>query len=571
MLFKILESLKNFFSRPKLCFLTTGKKKNESFKNKENLNASYMNDPVYPDFITEQEMPTSNFLPITTQGEEVGFSKLGSVSQQTKSLRQMVNNMLLYLSSKSSKPITNWASGKNLSLIPRAGLDINAYYDRRSLKFFYFGDPKLKKRVYTCDSRPVVLHEFGHAFLDILRPDIWSSQAIEIWALHEAFGDIIGLFGLLEYDELINFAIKETDGNLLKSNILSKMAAEMGRGIYNTTEGSYGESADYLRNLANNFVYTEPEKLPKEGRDDQILNQHHSFSRIFSGAFYELLITISNIKIKSGKKQNVALREARDVCAKYLIQGCSLAPNRVRMFESVCKQILLIDKAEGEPYQKAIKNIFEKRKLIKPVVKTLSNLKRDEIINSLSDPHEVFTFGSDFMVKVFSTKTMNLSNMLGDINALDENPLLSLEIEIPSDTVYYFEDDQLIESFESDESEIVDSALNCLTILNQNSLVGDSEKSIFEIQDNKLVRKQFSCYCNLPNYCNPEAPEYQKPWKPKNNAGCSSCHSSDCEPLPCDCGGTNVPQPTINNCYVTYKEGSNGSYKVVNSCATRSC
>jgi hypothetical protein len=570
MIAQFFKSLQNLFKQPRLCSLVVSSKKDSS-KIKENFNLSYMNDPVYNDFITEQEMPKSDFLPISTQGEEAGFSKLGSVSQQTKSLRQSINNMLLYLSSKSPRPIEKWASGKTLSLVPRAGLDINAYYDRKSLKFFYFGDPKLKKRVYTCDSRPVVLHEFGHAFLDILRPDLWSSQAIEVWALHEAFGDIIGLFGLLEYDELINFGIKETDGNLLKSNILSKMAAEMGRGIYNTTEGAYGESPECLRNLANNFIYVEPEKLPKEGREDQILNQHHSFSRVFSGAFYELLITIANIKVKSGKKQIVALKEARDVCAKYLIQGCMYAPGRARMFESLCKQILLVDKADGEPYQKIIKNVFEKRKLIKPVVKSLSTLKRDEIINSLSEPHEVLTFGPDFMVKISSSKTINLSSSLDDLKALEDNPLLSLEIEVPNDTVYYFEGDQLIESFEADEAEIIDSALNCLTILNKNSLVGNSEKSIFEIQDNKLVRKQFSCYCNLPNYCNPQAPEYGKPWKPKNNSGCSICYSKNCDPLPCDCGASNPPQPTINNCYITYKEGSNGTYTVVNSCMKRSC
>jgi len=568
---KITSFLKNLFSKPRLCSLVFPGKKKDSTLAKENFNLSYMNDPVYGDFLIEQEMPKVNFLPIVTKGEESGFSKLGSISQQTKSLRQSINNMLVYLASKSNKPIENWASGKSLVLQPRAGLDINAYYDRKSLKFFYFGDPKLKKRVYTCDSRPVVLHEFGHAFLDILRPDIWSSQALEVWALHEAFGDIIGLFGLLEYDQLIDLGIKETNGDLLKPNVLSKMAAEMGRGIFNTTGGSYGESPDCLRDLANNFTYVEPEKLPKEGREDQLLNQHHSFSRVFSGAFYEILITIANIKIKSGKKPNIALREARDVCCKYLIQGCIYAPARVRMFDSLCKQILLIDKADGENYQKIIKNVFDKRRILKSSIRTLSTLKRDEIINSLNVPHEVFTFGNDSIIKVNSKKTLKLSEKIQDVTILDSNPLFNLEIEVPDDEAYFFEGEQLIESFETNDEEIFDSAFNCLDILNRNLLVGNTEKSIFEIQDNKLVRKQFSCYCNLPNYCNPEAPEYGKPWKPKNNAGCYSCSSTNCNPLPCDCGVPLVPQPATNNCYTTYKSCFNSVYKVINSCLKRSC
>lgn len=571
MLAQFTNFLKNLFEKPKLCQLLFPGKKNDSNASKENFNLSYMNDPVYENLLIEQEVPKSNFLPMTTKGEEAGFSKLGSISQQTKSLRQSINNMLIYLASHTGKPIESWASGKSLALVPRAGLDINAYYDRRSLKFFYFGDPKLKKRIYTCDSRPVVLHEFGHAFLDILRPDLWSSQALEIWALHEAFGDIIGLFGLLEYNDLIDLALKETNSDLFKSNVLSRMAAEMGRGIFHTTEGSYGESPNCLRDLSNSFHYTEPEKLPKEGREDQLLNQHHNFSRVFSGAFYELLITIANVKVKSGKKYHVALKESRDICCRYLIQGCSFAPARVRMYDSLCKQILLVDKADGEIYQKIIRNVFEKRKLIKPFVKVLSTLKRDEIITSLDVPHEVLTFGSNSVVKISSSKTIKLSDQIQDVSVLDNNPLLSLEIEVPNDLAYYFEEDQLVDSFETDDSEILDSASNCLEILNRNSLVGNSEKSIFEVQDNKLIRKQFSCYCNLPNYCNPEAPEYGKPWKPKNNSGCYSCSATDCDPLPCDCGTSIPPQPSPNNCYVTYKQGSGGTYKVVNSCIKKSC
>lgn len=571
MIYKFLSYLTNFFKKPKLGCLIFPGSKNESDKSRENKNVSYMNDPVYSDLLIEQELPQANFLPMLAQGELPGFSKLGTASQQAKSIRQMVNSMLVYLSSKTGKTIDKWVATKSLTLVPRAGLDINAYYDRKSLKFFYFGDPKLKKRIYTSDSRPIVLHEFGHAFLDILRPDLWSSQALEVWALHEAFGDIVGFFGLLEYDQLIDIAVKETKNNLLQSNVLSRMAAEMGRGIYNTTEGAYGESANCLRDLSNSFVYTEPEKLPKEGREDQILNQHHSFSRVFSGAFYELLITIANVKIKSGKKTNVALKEARDICAKYLVQGCLFAPSRVRMFDSLCKQILIIDKADGEPYQKILKNVFEKRKLIKPTVAALSRLKRDEILNSLSEPHEVLTFGSDFVVKISSSKTFKISDKLGELNILSSNPLIDYEIEVPNDSVYYFEGENLVESIEADDAEIISSALNCLDILNKNELVGISEKSIFEVQDNKLIRKQFSCYCNLPNYCNPEAPEYQKPWKPKNNSGCSRCYSATCDPLPCECETSNITQPQSNNCYVTYKQCGGGSYKIINSCLKKSC
>jgi hypothetical protein len=68
-----------------------------------------------------------------------------------------------------SRPL-RWNFDGPLSILPRAGLDPNAYHSRRarSLKFCYFdypGDPAHK--VYTALSRDIVCHETGGSIEDV--------------------------------------------------------------------------------------------------------------------------------------------------------------------------------------------------------------------------------------------------------------------------------------------------------------------------------------------------------------------------------------------------------------------
>src|SRR5262249_31746722 len=155
---------------------------------------------------------------------------------------------LNYMLSKTpgQKP-TRWAATECLMILPRAGQDLNAYYDRSGLKFFYFGDPISRKIVFACEASDVVSHEFGHAYLDILRPDFWSAQCSEIWAFHESFGDMTAILTILQSDQVINKVLQETAGNLESSNTVSKLAEEMGVGLYHLTHGVDGELTSALR------------------------------------------------------------------------------------------------------------------------------------------------------------------------------------------------------------------------------------------------------------------------------------------------------------------------------------
>ena len=81
---------------------------------------------------------------------------------------------------------TRWQPGRTLRVTLDAGVDLNAYYDRRGLSFFH--DTVGRTTVYSGESPDVVCHELGHAVLDALRPELWDAMSVEVAAFHESFG-----------------------------------------------------------------------------------------------------------------------------------------------------------------------------------------------------------------------------------------------------------------------------------------------------------------------------------------------------------------------------------------------
>jgi len=533
----------------------------------------YLNDPTYPHLVVDVLEPADTLLAMRSVGEMGGGYPLGSLQQQALALKIMVQDALVYMASKSPKQIKNWAAVQSLILMPRAGKDLNAYYDRGSLRFFFFGDPKMNKNIFACDSRPVVVHEFGHAFLDILRPDWWDTQAAEVWAFHEAFGDMTAALMSLQHDTLIDHAITETNSDLMKSNIITRLAAEMGTGLYNQTEGKDGELPNCLRDMTQRFQYTEPEKLPSQGRDDQLLGESHSFSRVFTGAFWEILVRIGVAHINQGYVLRDGMKMSRDIAARYLLKAVVQAPTTVRLFDAIAQQMLAIDHAEGGKYQTIMREVFSQRGILRQQVMMLTDADADveSVLKDIKKPHEVQTHGDMKIIRTLTTKTIKLSDKLGPVTALDANPLFDLEITVPDQTAYYFDNDKLVGVSESHEGEILNAAYNCLRMLNDGGFVGDHDSALFENRHGKLMRKQIVCTCAKPNYCDPNAPEYGKPWKPANNSGCMACHNANCNPRSCDCDPVpTTPAPKVG-CYTTVKAGGRTTYKYGRSASRKVC
>ncbi len=390
------------------------------------------------------------------------------------------------------KPLPHWAACERLSVFPCAGKDFNAYYNRAALKFFYDQDPVTRKRVYTASSSDVVAHELGHAILDSIRPDFWSVQALEIWAFHESFADINAMWHILQYEEILERMLKETDGNLAKPNVVTRLAEEMGNAIYHLTRGQYGYKPGALRDATNTFKYVTPERLPKDAPNDQLAAECHSFGRIFMGAWYQILVGIYNKEVKSGMSQMEALVKARDVSYEYLLRAVHVAPRVARYHDAVSRVMLAEDNKKGAPYQEILQEVFANRNLLAKRLKAMSGKTWDSVRSELKAKDEVIQKQDYTLVRMPGTTTIKLADYAsGEVSMLSANgiDLANVELEIATDSYYEFgPDGTLLEEILPEEEEAVETARACVFSIQAAGNIGPSPELMWEVKDGKLVR-----------------------------------------------------------------------------------
>ncbi len=237
-----------------------------------------------------------------------------------------------------------WYTGKSLPINLRAGRDFNAYYDRRGLKFFYEKDPSGDNEVFTCESPDIVCHEQGHAFLDVLRPDLWDSTFLEAAALHEAFGDCAAILISLQELTIRKAMLSQAGSNFRRSNLISRLAEELGMAI-RYQEGRGSKRDPFLRDAVHSLVYVPPEMLPEDGPDSRLTAEPHNFSRIFTGAIYQTLIyaLVKSLASSSSAAKNFIeqlLIDLSQELAKLLVVGIQEARLEPRLFRSVAEAML---------------------------------------------------------------------------------------------------------------------------------------------------------------------------------------------------------------------------------------
>lgn len=200
-----------------------------------------------------------------------------------------------------------WSTGKaQLEIHPDEGQMLNAYYDRRrgGLFFFHAVDPVNKKVVYSADSGEVTGHECAHAVLDAVRPKYMNSWSPDPGGFHESFGDVMALFTTLQEPAVLDKVLEQTGGDLSKPNISAALGEEMGI-IINHTAGKNATGGDYTRNAINNFVWQDPSSLPQNAPPDQLSSEPHSWSRLWTGAVYDLLqALVADNLARQGQNKN---------------------------------------------------------------------------------------------------------------------------------------------------------------------------------------------------------------------------------------------------------------------------
>ncbi|RDJ35615.1 MAG: hypothetical protein DWQ19_12420 [Crenarchaeota archaeon] len=445
-----------------------------------------LNDPTTPDLVVPQVLPK--------RPENLSFTvnEFHPTKLNSKDLRDnyVVNtyitvcNVANYFQSVVSgfdRPVKGWAATPNLTILPFAGKKLNAFYNRSSLQFFYAPNPHTNKMIYTSASAEIVSHELGHALLDILRPDLWNVQALEVWAFHEAFSDITTIANALHYDDLIVKMLEETKGSLMNTNILSKLAEELG--------GASKKSC--IRDVSEVYNYVDPHKLPQKAEGNTLCAEPHNFSRVFSGAWYELLVRI--YEKEKGKMGDIkAIKHARDVAYSRLLKATIISPNTIKFFDGLAKCMVATEKMKGNAYTQIFEEVFMKRGILRPVVKILSNLRYTDVLHDLEKEDQISKKGDVIVTRKPRPRKMVIANYwVSDLSS--SNPLYNVELEVPGDSYYLFDDKQLIDESHPDDSEILESSVLCaLSVKNYQGL---GENEMWEIKNNKLIRNHVFCGC----------------------------------------------------------------------------
>ena len=243
------------------------------------------------------------------------------------------------------RDFTHWHDDRPLLVKLRAGKDLNAFYDRKSLQFFYDVDQETKRTVYAAESVDVVAHEAGHAVLDCYQPGFWSTPDLETASFHEAFADCSALLVTLTDPAVCRALIDEAGGSWEKSNQVSRLAEALGRAIHDNYGAGSVSDPTRLRDARNRFRYTDPESLPSGADDTELAAEPHSFSRVFTGAFYDALVGVLAGSMKKSPGPG-AIETARGLLGRVLARAIEKLPPGHARYADIGTLMRSADQAE---------------------------------------------------------------------------------------------------------------------------------------------------------------------------------------------------------------------------------
>lgn len=404
--------------------------------NEDKNNFYYLNDPTTPDLKSKVLISKHpRYMPFNVKNfNPRDYDLIREKDYKNLNCHFVICNLLNYyqtiLNNIDGKNLKPWFNNNPLLVDPFAGIGLNAYYDRKSLIFLYKNSLFKKRVVYTCDSVDIVSHELGHAILDSLRPDFWNMQSLEIWSFHEAFADISAFINVTNSDIIIEKMFEETNFDLKKSNIASRIGEDLASSIL--------ETRNQLRDLTEEVVYSSFNKT----------NNPHEYGRIFSCCWYLTLVEIYNFEINNGIVPINAFKIAKEECYSSLIKSIKVAPCHKDFFNIISKIFILNIK---EKYKELAQNSFEKRRLIKAQIKYLSNKKVDSLFFNKKD--QVLKNKNE----MFVLKKHKIKQKLQALSSNESN----IEMDIPFDSFFYIKDNLIVEEFVSDEEESLSSAKIC--------------------------------------------------------------------------------------------------------------
>lgn len=273
-----------------------------------------------------------------------------------------------------------WSSGEtHLEVYPNWDWGFNAFYsnghsaDMHQAGLYYCmgKDPVLQKPVYSALSAELLAHEEGHAILDRFRPQYNEPGVQNLYSasFHEAFGDVFALLMQVVHgdgESLVQPGVGVGVGvGLSQHNLLSDIGEEVGIGLGH--KGYQPQDRPWLRSLLNDFSWVKPQDLP-ESRDvsaDSLTTEPHSYSRIWSGASYQILQRICEAKVERGMEESQALKSAgKELLAVYATLVSQTAPTQKFDFADLSEAFLHAGQLRGGQWNSIFREVLGQRGLL---------------------------------------------------------------------------------------------------------------------------------------------------------------------------------------------------------------
>jgi len=230
----------------------------------------------------------------------------------------------------------NWQGNrKTLPFIQNAVVQLgarptlNAFYNRASFQFFEATAGT--KHIFSGESTDVVAHEVGHGILDAIRPQLIESPLLEVGAFHEAFGDCVALVTAF-LDSQSRTAVRSSIGS---RNFLETTAEDLSDAI---RRFQANHNAAEPRHARNTLQWVLPTTLPANGGPGVLINEEHSFARVFSGSFYDLIVKMAGPSPTASKIRTAVIK-----AGKLLAAGAATAPIGARFFQAIGRAMVMAD------------------------------------------------------------------------------------------------------------------------------------------------------------------------------------------------------------------------------------
>lgn len=240
--------------------------------------------------------------------------------------------------------------GNRLILVPHAGYGQNAYYDRasKSLQFYYFEGEE--GQVQTCLSTDIVLHEFGHAVLDGVRPLFNESASVETAALHESIGDLTAILTLMRNNDFRKRLLRDSQGKLSAAQRLAGIGEQFGKEV---------EGREYLRTALTKDTMSD---IPAGAGP-------HRRSEILTAAMFEIAIRFAkHYREKRRRTPATAFWNATQRMQRTAIQPLDFLPPVDVTFRDYALAVLraqqLANPADPYDYRSLVLDVFVKRGIL---------------------------------------------------------------------------------------------------------------------------------------------------------------------------------------------------------------